>query len=268
MVLRTKMKPHHPRCIACPIMLPGPGRGCQTVTTIYEITCSAVGCEDSYIGMTMDLLNTRIRSHLSTLRHPQGISRLYEHFRVPGHEMRFSVIEPLGVCTRQDALQAERRYIKNLCPSLNRIVNKARSVRVTSTPGKPGTHPCGRCATCPAIKIGLGGAPLCAAPGANCTSSHVVYCLSCRQCPDRFYCGSTSMNLSQRLKDHRSMIKNNYAYSTRLCHHFRQPGHEMTVAVLEQCTPETLRRSEAVWISRLDCKGPRGLNDRSPIVDA
>lgn len=263
------MEPHHPQCVACPIMLPGPGQGCQTVTAIYQITCSAVGCEASYCGMTMGLLRDRIRGHMKQLRHPRGVALVYNHFRTPGHFMRFSVIEALGEATKEEVRRAERQYIADLKPSLNQYANKRHQVpRLPSLPGKPGTYPCGSCSTCSSIKIGLEGVPLCAAPGASCRSNHVIYCISCKRCPDRLYIGSTGMSLSQRMPNHRSHIANDRTHSSRLYFHFQEPGHELTVTVLEQCVPETLKIREAAWIRRLDCTGPRGLNEKSSILVA
>ena len=108
---------------------------------------------------------------------------------------------------------------------------------------------------------------------ANCNTPHVVYLIQCKSCKKQ-YVGQTTQSLKMRFARHLTAIRNTRVPGT-LHEHFRpnRPCHginNITIQLLQTITPhdgETtnsienkLKKLETLWIRRLKCVHPQGLN--------
>ena len=114
---------------------------------------------------------------------------------------------------------------------------------------------------------------------ADCNTRHVVYLIECKKCK-RQYVGQTSLSLKKRLAKHITQVRNHKIAST-VHEHFR-PGqrcqglHNIGLQPLHVVTPtdtaevaqieQNLKDLETLWIKRLMCEYPQGLNwiDKDP----
>ena len=98
----------------------------------------------------------------------------------------------------------------------------------------------------------------------TCKSENVVYCISCRQCP-QLYIGETGRTLHERFGEHlRSIQKNTGGFPA--AQHVNSPGHSLSdIAVrgLRRRSGASFRRKqlEMEIIFRLGTMQPEGLNN-------
>ena len=98
----------------------------------------------------------------------------------------------------------------------------------------------------------------------TCKSDNIVYCISCRRCP-QLYIGETGRTLHERFGEHlRSVQKNTGGFP--VSEHFNSPGHSLSdIAVrgLRRCSGASFRRKqlEMQLIFRLGTMQPDGLNN-------
>ena len=135
---------------------------------------------------------------------------------------------------------------------------------------EPGTYACRhpRCRTCLHTSSNV---HVCGPKSATtirehftCKSENVVYCISCRRCP-QLYIGETGRALHERFGEHlRSIQKNTGGFP--VAEHFNSPGHSLSdIAVrgLRRCPGSSFRRKqlEMEIIFRLGTMQPDGLNN-------
>ena len=100
--------------------------------------------------------------------------------------------------------------------------------------------------------------------GANCSSTNVIYCLTCDDCGIQ-YIGCTN-NLRLRLNNHKSCIRLHKEHRStdvfRLYQHYRvSAGHYFKCTILEsRPDTDTLKHFESRWIYKLRTIFPSGLN--------
>ena len=79
----------------------------------------------------------------------------------------------------------------------------------------------------------------------TCKSENVVYCISCRRCP-QLYIGETGRTLRERFGEHlRSVQKNTAGFP--VAEHFNSPGHslsDISVRGLRKCSGACFRRKQ------------------------
>ena len=96
----------------------------------------------------------------------------------------------------------------------------------------------------------------------TCTTSNVIYLLSCRVCGVQ-YVGETKNSLKKRFYGHRSTVNTN---KPPVGHHFNLPNHTMSDMILQGIESlgsrsEVVRLSrEKLWMKRLLTIQPHGLN--------
>ena len=109
---------------------------------------------------------------------------------------------------------------------------------------------------------------------ANCNTPHVVYLIHCRKCKIQ-YVGQTAQSLRMRIARHLTAIRNTRVPGT-LHEHFRpdrpcRGTNNVAFQMLQMVTPSTgddnngttegkLKKLETLWIKRLKCEYPQGLN--------
>ena len=105
----------------------------------------------------------------------------------------------------------------------------------------------------------------CHIDGGSCNSKNVIYAAECTK-HKLIYVGYTSTTLSQRFNKHRSDAKND-PDATELGKHFHESDScsfekDLKVHILQRLEGDRdkLEHFENLWISRLDCKEPNGLN--------
>ena len=105
----------------------------------------------------------------------------------------------------------------------------------------------------------------------SCTSSWVVYLITCRKC-QLMYVGQTRNMIKQRISGHRSCIRRRqYSTSPLVAPHFNESGHsdgDFSVTLIEQITdkdPIKLDSRETFWIKKLKTLHPDGLNTETPL---
>ena len=98
---------------------------------------------------------------------------------------------------------------------------------------------------------------------ANCSSSNVIYLITCARCGQQ-YVGQTSNTIHVRVLQHLGTIRNEY--DTPVARHFNKDDHtSMDVKVIVIDAPiqrehNTRLRYEAAWISELRTLTPMGIN--------
>ena len=96
----------------------------------------------------------------------------------------------------------------------------------------------------------------------QCTSSDVIYCISCCKCPNLLYIGETSQLLAERFRSHLSDIRTNK--NTEVAIHFNSNGHSIddivVCGLLYECDKNVRRCKETRLIQRLGTLTPGGLN--------
>ena len=94
----------------------------------------------------------------------------------------------------------------------------------------------------------------------KCSSSNVIYSLTCSKCPDFQYVGKTITSLRQRFNFHKSCVRGSVGLNPKTQQpyevdlHFRQPDHSishMRIQAVEQCTPASIAKNESRWMHLL-----------------
>ena len=186
------------------------------------------------------------------------------------------------------------RYAKKTAASLNNMLVKSKEASLGKPKGK--TMPCktgkgrGRgkaCMTCSMVSkkdyvVGPNKKRISTAKSC-CKTRCVIYHASCHHC-DKCYVGKTTQPLNNRVNGHRGKYyeclgfngdrldldaDDDYALGLHLYlqHGLRDregfnDGYEFTV--LERCNPRNIDLKEHLWIQRLKCIKPYGLNSHDP----
>ena len=181
------------------------------------------------------------------------------------------------------------QFVKKTASSLSNILVNSKN---TSLGPKFGNSvPCNKkktkkCLTCPLMSkknfIYGPNLKLLYTSGGNCSSRMLIYRAQCKHC-SKVYVGKTVQTLADRVSGHRS---NYYTCitSTNLsalfkddehllglhlyCNHhlqYRQALNESYIfSILEKCSPNNIDLKEHLWIHRLKCIVPFGLNSHDP----
>ena len=186
------------------------------------------------------------------------------------------------------------RYAKKTAASLNNMLVKSKEASLGQPKGK--TMPCkagegrerGRkCLTCAMVSkkdfvVGPNNKRIDTAKSC-CKTRNVIYHASCHLC-DKCYVGKTIQPLNKRVNGHRGKYyeclgfegdrldldaDDDYALGLHLYlqHGMRNQegfnnGYEFTI--LERCNPRNIDLKEHLWIQRLKCIKPYGLNSFDP----
>ena len=137
-------------------------------------------------------------------------------------------------------------------------------------PAQPGTFPCKRtiCRTCAHINqstsIPSPGGHIKITGHFTCTSDNVIYCISCRKCPETVYIGETGRRLADRFREHR-LDALHKKIDLPVAQHFNSPGHsleDVRVAVLKSglAKKDVRQREEMRQIFIFQTLAPRGIN--------
>ena len=143
---------------------------------------------------------------------------------------------------------------------------RAHLVRSSLTPPtNNGTIPCNRprCQLCPHINtnmdiMGPNNTTYSIKGSFDCTSTNIVYAITCKLCPTAVYIGQTGQSLRQRMNSHKFDIRNKNIEKP-VAEHFNLPGHslsQLTAAVLQQRGFKDRMQREAAeqkLINKLDC---------------
>jgi len=102
----------------------------------------------------------------------------------------------------------------------------------------------------------------------NCATSNVIYLITCKKCGIQ-YIGQTSQQISKRMNQHRSDIKNyiDQSFSSHVAAHFNKSSHTLQdfsfqPIVIADSEMERLLK-ETYWIHRLNTVYPKGLNSKT-----
>ena len=137
-------------------------------------------------------------------------------------------------------------------------------------PAQPGTFPCKRtiCRTCPHINqstsIPSPGGQIKITGHFTCTSDNVIYCISCRKCPETVYIGKTGRRLADRFREHRLDVLHK-KIDLPVAQHLNSRGHsleDVRVAVLKSglVKKDVRLREETRQIFIFQTLAPRGIN--------
>ena len=188
-------------------------------------------------------------------------------------------------------LPVKVKYVKKTGASLNNILCKSKHISTGPLYGKTKRCTRNRCKTCPYmsnkdIVTSTSNNVYKTAPG-NCTTRNIIYSAVCKLCSKQ-YVGKTTQMMCGRICEHKSCY-NKYCkakgeISASNCKNFEdkfalgvhlydehgidnlqafQNSYEFTV--LEKCSPKTLTVKEHLWIQKIKCIHPLGLNLNSPL---
>ena len=152
--------------------------------------------------------------------------------------------------------------------NLRDILVKSSLQTTGPTDGESGTFPCGRprCVTCahtnPSQTLDTPGGQLRFEDKFTCTTSNLIYVLSCRKC-SKLYIGETGRRLGDRFREHIRSVGANT--DLPVGKHFSSPGHSVgDVLVSVICagfrTTMVRRSMEARLIFRHKTLQPNGMN--------
>ncbi|OCT73032.1 hypothetical protein XELAEV_18036011mg [Xenopus laevis] len=178
---------------------------------------------------------------------------------------------PLFCYTRGQTLKDK------LCPAELRTIKKQSSL--FKGPPKKGTFPCLNCICCASIIKGdivyhpISGKAIQLKSYATCESVNAIYLLKC-PC-GLVYIGQTSRAVKERIKEHKSNIRNFKAGSqsdTSISRHFSFAKHNVSqlkwqvLGVISRPqrggnVSKLLLQEEAKWIKKLNSLHPEGLNE-------
>ncbi len=102
----------------------------------------------------------------------------------------------------------------------------------------------------------------------NCATSNVIYLITCKKCSIQ-YIGQTSQQLSKRMNQHRSDIKNyiDHNFNSHVVKHFNKSSHTLQhfsfqpIDIVNSDMERLLK--ETYWIHRLNTVYPKGLNSKA-----
>ena len=182
------------------------------------------------------------------------------------------------------------RYVKKTAPSLRNILTKSKNTALGPPFGN--TVPCDRrrCQSCP-LMSGKDNIPkfknskkCISTAGGNCLSRMLIYHAECKLCK-KVYVGKTVQHLVERINGHRNKFyaclrgdfcedKNNDDDAILLGLHLllfhnlqykRAFNETYAFTILEHCSPDNIDLNEHLWIHRLKCIKPFGLNSHDPL---
>ena len=157
------------------------------------------------------------------------------------------------------------RHNKNIRESL------VSSSLTSKTSLSEGTFPCkrGNCKTCDYIDS----TTTISAPKSNykikhlfsCTSSHLIYCISCSRC-GMLYIGETGRTLRTRFGEHRRAVQANDVHQP-VARHFNAGNHCISDMKIRALCPvsgsnDSRKKQEMSLISKLGTLQPLGINER------
>ena len=128
---------------------------------------------------------------------------------------------------------------------------------------------------------------VCKTASGNCTSRNIIYSAACNLC-SKLYVGKTTQMMCGRICEHKSCynkyrkekgkissqtskdFEDKFALSIHLYdHHGIDDPHAFQntykFTILEKCSPKALPIKEHLWIQRIKCLYPLGLNLMSPL---
>ena len=178
------------------------------------------------------------------------------------------------------------RYAKKTASSLKNTLVKSKNASLGQPKGR--TMPCvvANCMTCGMVSqrdhiVGPNDKTIDTAR-AQCNTRSVIYHASCRYCP-KCYVGKTIQPLNTRINGHRNKFydllryngdkldldDDDYALGMHLYFHhgLRDRGGfngGFSLTALECCNPQSIDLKEHLWIQRLKCIKPYGLNSHDP----
>ena len=136
-----------------------------------------------------------------------------------------------------------------------------------------GTFKCARsrCKTCPFVqnadKISGSKRSVKITDRFTCTSSNVIYCITCTLCK-KLYIGETGRRLGDRFREHlRDVEKDDKDASKPVARHFNLPNHSkehMSICglSLHQGTTDSRKNLEQRFIFQIGTLNPHGINER------
>ena len=178
------------------------------------------------------------------------------------------------------------KYVKKTRPSLRNTLVKSKKCSLGNPQGK--TKPCLR-RNCKACKMVSGanfvtdmtGKKYKSAEG-KCSTRNVIYHAQCKLCVKaNCYCGKTTQPLNSRISGHRGKFYECLSFDMEeiddedhlLGLHLFQK-HQITsrdafsdsyvFTILESCNPRDLDLKEHMWVQKLKCVAPYGLNSHDP----
>ena len=178
-------------------------------------------------------------------------------------------------------------YVKKTAPSLRNVLVQSKKASLGNPLGK--TKKCGKknCQTCKLVTrkdhiIGPGGKIIKTANG-QCNTRCVIYHCKCSLC-DKTYVGKTVTPLNIRINGHRSKYYDCLRYTGDRANLSDDDDHLLGLhlyfehrlkdcgsfndtyafTLLERCNPRNIDLKEHLWIQRLKCIKPYGLNSHDP----
>ena len=138
-----------------------------------------------------------------------------------------------------------------------------------------GTFPCGvaQCKTCKFIDsstvISAPKSPYNIQHNFTCTSTHLIYCISCSRC-GMLYIGETGRQLRTRFGEHRRAVSANDA-NQPVARHFNSGSHCTSDMKIRALCPisgsnDSRKRQEMRLISKLGTVHPLGINERFSFI--
>ena len=115
----------------------------------------------------------------------------------------------------------------------------------------------------------------------KCTSKNLIYHAACKHCK-KVYVGKTTQMLSNRINGHRNKfqecrrkskektkLNEDHLLGLHILHHHGLHGSDAfdksyEFTILDTCHPKDLDRKEHIWIQKLKCVAPYGLNAQDP----
>ena len=111
----------------------------------------------------------------------------------------------------------------------------------------------------------------------KCNSCNLIYHAKCKHCT-KGYVGKTTQKLNGRISGHRGKFTeflyqdvshlndedNLLGLHLFHKHHLVEFDNNFTFTVLEKCNPRDLDLKEHVWVQKLKCVAPYGLNSHDP----
>jgi len=173
-----------------------------------------------------------------------------------------------GSCHQPDTAEGQR-YIANLAGITH---NQDIGLKINTTRCKNDSK-CplhGRLICTNQIRSKISGRAFITRGKSNCNTQRVVYAIQCRKCKKQ-YVGQTCKSLKQRFTRHLQIFKQPFVAST-LHEHFNRGGcrgldnisiqvlQTVSSGITDQQAEAQLKQYETLWINRLMCEYPQGLN--------
>ena len=195
-------------------------------------------------------------------------------------------------CLQRNCEKLNFRYVKKTAPSLNNILTKSKWTALGASTGhtlpcdrkyangKPSCHSCQLMSCSNSIK---NGEKVINTAEGTCLSRLLIYHAACKHC-NKCYVGKTVQCLVSRINGHRNKFysclrgsvseqiihsDDDYALGLHLVsshglQHSKAFNESYTFTILEHCSPFNLDLSEHLWIHKLKCIKPFGLNSHDP----